>query len=68
MWYAVLPAQGGPQLPPQHQYPRAGEDATGRAWFPTRETVWAWRQRRRVQVVFHPDAGVLAPGRQPRGR
>ena len=51
--YAVLPAPGAPPLPPQHQYPRAGEDATERAWLAARELVQAWRQRRRVQVVFH---------------
>ena len=46
VWYAVLLGQGGPQLHPQHQYPHAGEGAT-------RELMRAWRQRRRVQVLFH---------------
>ena len=31
VWYAVLPAPGPPLLPPQHQYPRAGDAATARA-------------------------------------
>ena len=43
VWYVVLPAPGSPQLPPQRQYPPAGDDATARAW----------RLRRRVQVAFH---------------
>ena len=51
-WYAVLPAPGSPPLPPQHQYPRTGDDATERAWLAARELVRAWRQRRRVQVAF----------------
>ena len=28
VWYAVLPAPGAPPQPPQHQYPRAEDDAT----------------------------------------
>ena len=53
VWYAVLPAPGAPPLPPLHQYPRMWDDATARAWLAVRELVRAWRQRRRVQVVFH---------------
>ena len=51
--YAVTPALGPPQPPPQHRYPRAGENAHARAWLAVRALVEAWRQRRRVQVVFH---------------
>ena len=50
VWYAVLPAPGTPQPPPQH--PRAESDAHARAWLAIRELVAAWRRRRRVQVVF----------------
>ena len=50
VWYAVLPAPGAPQPPPQH--PRAESDAHARAWLAIRELVAAWRWRRRVQVVF----------------
>ena len=53
VWYAVLPAPGAPQPPPQHQYSRAGGDAHARAWLAVRELVAAWRRRRGVQVVFH---------------
>ena len=53
VWYAVLPAPGAPQPPPQHQYSRAGGDAHARAWLTVRELVAAWRRRRGVQVVFH---------------
>ena len=53
VWYAVLPAPGSPPQPPQHQYPRAGVDATARAWLAARALVRAWRLRRRVQVAFH---------------
>ena len=51
VWYAVLPTPGAPLQLLQHQYPRAGDDATARAWLAVRELVWAWRQRRKV--VFH---------------
>ena len=53
VWYAVLPAPEAPLLPMQHQYPHAGDDAAARAWLAARKLVRAWRQRRRVQVVFH---------------
>ena len=53
MWYAVLPALGEPQLHPQHQYPRVGQEATAQAWFTALELVRAWRLHRGVQVVFH---------------
>ena len=52
VWYAVLPAPGSPPLPPQHPYPRAGDDATTQAWLAARELVRAGWQRRRVQVAF----------------
>ena len=50
VWYAVLPAPGAPQPPPQH--PRAESDAHARAWLAIRELVAPWRRRRRVQFVF----------------
>ena len=53
VWYAVMPAPEAPQPPPQHRYPRTGGDAHTRAWLAVRELVEAWRQRRKVQVVFH---------------
>ena len=53
VWYAVLPAPGSPQPSPHHQYPRAGDDATVRAWLAARALVHAWRQRRGVQGAFH---------------
>ena len=53
VWYAVLPAPGAPQPPPQHHYSRAEGDAHARAWLAVRELVAAWRRRRGVQVVFH---------------
>ena len=53
VWYAVMPAPGVPQPPPQHQYPRGASDAHAGAWLAVRKLVAAWRRRRRVQVVFH---------------
>ena len=53
VWYAVMPAPGSPQPPSQRQYPRAGDDATVRAWLAAHALVEAWRQRRRLQVAFH---------------
>ena len=53
VWYAVLPAPGSPQQPPQRQYPRAGDDATTQVWLAARALEQAWRQRRRVLVAFH---------------
>ena len=50
VWYAVLPAPGAPQPPPQH--PRAGSDAHARALLAVRALVEAWRRQSRVQVVF----------------
>ena len=52
VWYAGLPAPGSPPQPSQHQYPRAGDDATARAWLAARELVLVWWQHRRAQVAF----------------
>ena len=43
VWYAVMPATGSPQPPPQHRYPCAGDRATARAWLAARALVEAWR-------------------------
>ena len=51
--YAMTPAPGSPRPTPQHRYPHAGDDAIARAWLAACAPVAAWRQRRRVQVVFH---------------
>ena len=53
VWYVVLPAPGAPPRPLQHQYPRAGEDATARAWLAARKLVWAWPKHRKVHAVLH---------------
>ena len=47
-WYAVFPAPGSPQPPPQHQYPYAGDEAILRAWLAARSLVRVWRHRHRV--------------------
>ena len=38
---------------PAAPVPRVGDDAHARAWLAARALVEAWRQRRRVQVMFH---------------
>ena len=43
VWYAVTPAPGSPQPPPQHRYTCAGYDAHARAWLANRALVEAWR-------------------------
>ena len=53
VWYAVMPALGSPQPPPNHRDPRVVNDPNARERLAARALVEAWRQRRRVQVVFH---------------
>ena len=43
VWYAVFPARGAPTLLPQHQSPRAGDDAMALAWLVARKLVRAWQ-------------------------
>ena len=53
VWYAVLPAPGSLLLPPLHQYTRAEDDTTVRAWLAARALVRAWRLHRGAGKEAH---------------